>query len=58
MPNVDIPEEHFEVALGEARILSTATKKHLEQRIEREDLETCEDGIPTRGAGGVRGVCF
>ena len=58
MPHVDVPEKHFGVALGEARILRTATKEHLEHRIDRQKLATCEDGIPTRGAGRVRGPCF
>ena len=58
MPHVDVPDKHFGVALGEARTLRTATKGHLEHRTERQKLATCEDGIPTRGAGRVRGVCF
>ena len=54
MPHVDVPDKHFGVALGEARTLRTATKMHLEHRIERQKLATCEDGIPTRGAGRGR----
>ena len=58
MPHVDVPDKHFGVALGEARTLRTATKEHLEHRIERQKLATCEDDIPTRGAGSVRGPYF
>ena len=54
MPHVDVPDKHFGVALGEARTLRTATKEHLEHRIERQKLATCEDDIPTRGAGRGR----
>ena len=56
MPHVDVPDKHFGVALGEARTLRTATKEHLEHRIERENLETCEDIIRARGAGHGRGA--
>ena len=56
--DVDVPDKHFGMALGEARTLRTATKKHLEHRIERQKLATREDGIPTRGAGSARGVFF
>ena len=58
MPHVDVPDQQVGVALGEARILRTATKEHLDHRIKRQKLVTCEDGIRTRGAGRVRGPCF
>ena len=55
MPHVDVPDKHFGVALGEARTLRTATKEHVEHRIERQKLATCgDDTIPTRAAGRGR----
>ena len=56
MPHVDVPDKHFGVALGEARTLRTATEEHLEHRIGTSEIATCEDRIPTRGAGRGRGA--
>ena len=58
VPHVDVPDKHFGVALGEARTLRTATKEHVEHRIGTSEMATCEDDIPTRGAGSVREVRF
>ena len=56
--HVDVPDKHFGVALGEARTLTTATKGALGTQDRTSEMATCEDGLRTRGAGGVREVCF
>ena len=55
VPHVDVPDKHFGVALGEARTLRTATKGALGTQDQTSEMATCEDGIPTRGAGSGRG---
>ena len=58
VPHVDVPDKHFGVALGEARTLRTATKGAPGTQDRTSEMATCEDGIPTRGAGSVRGPWF
>ena len=58
MPHVDVPDKHFGVALGEARTLRTATKGAPGTQDRTSEMATCEDGIPTRGAGSGRGPCY
>ena len=56
MPHVDVPDEHFGVALGEARTLRTATKGALGTQDKTSEMATREDGIRTRGAGDREGT--
>ena len=58
MPHVDVLYKHFGVALGEARTFRTATKGAPGTQDRTSEMATRKDGIRTRGAGRVRGLCF